>query len=82
MGIYNIEMFSCSCDIWSNRDTGVIAYTDEASLKDEIGNDEWYEHDGKWHCPDCYEIDDEDEFKVDLYKSRMQKVMKLLNEKQ
>lgn len=41
-------------------DEGHIGYID-ADIFEMVGNEsKWIEHEGKHYCPNCYEIDDED----------------------
>lgn len=84
MAIHERIMYSCVCDacgdLWRDDHSGYIAFDDISSLKDYIETDDWREHNNKWYCPDCYNIDDDDIFTVDLYKARMSKIMKLKND--
>lgn len=61
--IVEIEMYGCKCDncnqYWSGDH---IAYSDEFSMKEVIGDDDsWHteKDEDKHYCPDCHSFDNE-----------------------
>ena len=83
MAIYEEPMYACRCDVcnerWRNSETGVIAYTDIGTLRDELSTEDWIEYDEKFYCPDCCDIDDDGVLSVNMYKVRMNKLKKITN---
>lgn len=64
MAIQEVTMYAAVCDNcnkgWFNDYHGWSAMHDESSLKEMISNDDWHLEYGKTYCPDCFEIDEED----------------------
>lgn len=71
--INKIECVTCDCDIcgdiYENMHSGFSIFVGEAELFEDMDSDgSWHEGDGtqgeegKHYCPECFEINDEDEF--------------------
>lgn len=63
MGIEKIEAFICKCDncgeVYDNGDF-IPSTGDEVEMESIIGNDsDWIKDNGKYYCPECYELDDD-----------------------
>ena len=43
-----------------NEYSGFTLWTDENSPKEEAQDDHWLIEDGKCYCPDCFDIDEDD----------------------
>lgn len=50
---------NCKSEIMENQDYS--AYGDLNQMKEEFGNCDWIEHEGKHYCPNCFYHDDNDE---------------------
>jgi hypothetical protein len=63
-----VECVCIACDncdeIFQDSSTDFSIFLDEGSARDYCVNHEngWTEHEGKHYCPDCHEIDEEDNF--------------------
>lgn len=64
MPIIEVTYYAASCDIckksWVNEHHGWSAMSDKLGIKEMLMNDEWHLEDGKTYCPNCHEIDDDD----------------------
>lgn len=67
--IIELTMYGCKCDScgnqWADEHNGFVAFTDKASIKNMISDDDtWYVHheslDVKHYCPKCWSFDNED----------------------
>ena len=54
-------MISCdNCDETYLADSGFSIFTDKSSANEMCGNDDWFIEDSKHYCPNCWDLDKED----------------------
>ncbi len=61
MGIRKFEYWGCQCDRCGCRlnDGAIDAWSEKRDVVEFIADESnWLNIDGKWYCPDCYEVDD------------------------
>lgn len=63
--IESVTMYTAICDgCGKSNDTaidGIVAWTDPDDARLDAINDEWLEDGDKIYCPDCAEMDDNDQ---------------------
>ncbi|MDR1884279.1 MAG: hypothetical protein LBR26_16085 [Prevotella sp.] len=68
MGIEKIQVYICRCDNcgeeYDNGDYVPMA-ADETGIRGLVGDSDWVEEGGKYYCPQCYSIDDNDKLIID-----------------
>lgn len=68
MGVFEEIAYGVQCDVcgkvYMNEQSGFTLFTDANSAKEEAQDDYWLIEDGKCYCPDCFEIDEDDNVTV------------------
>lgn len=74
MAIFEEKAYGVQCDVCSkvymNEYSGFSLWTDESSPREEAQDDHWLIEDGKCYCPDCFEIDEEDNVTIKEKKNK------------
>lgn len=64
MAIFEQKAYGVKCDVcdtvYMNEYSGFSLWADENSVKEEARDDSWLIEDGKCYCPNCYDIDEDD----------------------
>lgn len=64
MATFEEKSFGIQCDVcekvYMDEHSGFTLWVDEASAREAAQDDYWLIEDGKCYCPDCFEIDEND----------------------
>lgn len=64
MAVFEEKAYGIQCDVcekvYMNEHSGFSLWSDESSVKEEAQEDHWLIENGKCYCPDCFEIDEDD----------------------
>lgn len=65
MAIFEEKSYGAKCDVcgelFEDPVTGFSIYVDKDSTIDNAQDEGWYIKDNKCYCPDCHEIDEDEE---------------------
>jgi len=68
MAIFKETAYGIQCDVcekvYMNEYSGFTLWNDEDSVKEEAQDDYWLIEDSKCYCPECYEIDGDDNITI------------------
>lgn len=64
MAVFEEKTYGIQCDVcgktYMNEHTGFSLWVDENTAKEEAQDDYWLIEKGKCYCPDCFDIDPDD----------------------
>jgi Zn finger protein HypA/HybF involved in hydrogenase expression len=66
---YYVECDNC-IETLETSPEGWSYFVDKGQANDEAENHEWYESEGKYYCPQCYKIDDDDNLSLNAERKK------------
>jgi len=67
--IKEVKMFTVICDNCkadSNRNSEYSCWNDEGTARDTAMESDWHEEGDKHYCPDCFNVDDNDNVTINI----------------
>lgn len=68
MALFEEITYGIQCDVcgklFTNEHSGFSLFVDKNQVKEEAQDYDWFIEKEECYCPDCYEIDDNDNIKI------------------